>query len=99
MTFRPSRCLTPVLAAALTLASIAGSVAQEKKPSEPVAAVTIEVYQDKGDDYRFRIKSGDTILAISGKGYDKKADCMKVIESIRKDIGKAKIVELPKDKK
>ena len=99
MMFRLSRCLAPVFSVAIVLASFSGSVAQEKKPPEPPAVTVIEVYQDKSDEFRFRIKNGDTILAISGKGYEKKPDIMKVIETIRKDIGKAKIVELPKDKK
>ena len=71
MTFRLSRCLAPVFAGALVLASFSGSVAQEKKPPEPPAVTVIEVYQDKSDEFRFRIKNGDTILAISGKGYEK----------------------------
>ena len=54
------------------------------------------MYQDKGDDFRFRIKSGDTILAIASKGYDKKPEVMKVIATMQKDLGKAKIVEIPK---
>ena len=101
MIVRLSRFVAPALVSLIALASLGDSAAQDKKAPapEPAAMVTIEVYQDKGDEFRFRIKNGTMLLAISGKGYDKKADCLKVLDTIKAGIGKAKIVEIPKDKK
>jgi uncharacterized protein YegP (UPF0339 family) len=90
--------LAPVFALALWLAFAGSPIAQDKK-APPAAALTVEVYQDRGDDFRFRIKSGDHILAIASKGYEKEADCMKVIEELKKDMGKATVVKMAKDKK
>lgn len=67
---------------------------QDKKDGPAV----FEVYQDKSEEYRFRFKEGDTILAISGKGYKTKADVEKVIDQIKKDAAKAKVVEEKKSK-
>ena len=50
--------------------------------------------KDKGGEYRFRLKDADgTLLATSGKGYDKKADCQKVIDTIKQTAAKAKVEE------
>ena len=57
-----------------------------------------EVYKDKSEEFRFRFKEGDAILAISGKGYKTKADVDKVIAQIKKDAAKAKVVDDTKDK-
>jgi uncharacterized protein YegP (UPF0339 family) len=51
------------------------------------------IYKDRGDEFRFRLKDGDTILAIAGKGYKTKADVEKVIDHIKKDAAKAKLVD------
>lgn len=73
----------------LVLVGFAGfTTGQAKKGTEPV----FEVYLDKSEEYRFRFKEGDTILAIAGKGYKTKADVDKVIDQIKKDAGKAKVV-------
>jgi uncharacterized protein YegP (UPF0339 family) len=67
--------------------------AQEKKDKGTATAV-FEVYKDKGGEFRFRFKDGEgNLLAISGKGYDKKADCQAVIDAIKKDAAKAKVEE------
>ena len=89
--------LTPVLAVALWLGLTGTTGAQDKKA--PPAAPTVEVYQDRGDEFRFRIKSGDHILAIASRGYDEEADCLKVIEELKKEMGKAMVVKMTKDKK
>ena len=44
-----------------------------------------------------RLKDGDgTLLATSGKGYKTKADCQKVIDTIKRDAGKAKVEDMAK---
>jgi uncharacterized protein YegP (UPF0339 family) len=50
-----------------------------------------ELYKDKGDEYRFRLVSGDDKLAMSPHGYKTKEDAMKAIEAIRKEAAKAKL--------
>jgi uncharacterized protein YegP (UPF0339 family) len=70
--------------------------AQEKKDKDkaPPAAAVFELYKDKGGEFRFRLKGADgNLLAISGKGYDKKADCQAVIDAIKKEAAKAKVEE------
>ena len=63
--------------------------AQDKGKAKPAV---FEVYKDKGGEFRFRLKDSDgDLLAISGKGYDKKEDCLAVIDAIKKDAAKAKV--------
>lgn len=66
--------------------------AQDKKDKND-EAVIFELYKDKSDEFRFRLKEGDTMLAISGKGYKTKEECVKVINAIKKEAGKAKLVD------
>ena len=89
--------------AGLMLATVFGTVsmhhaaAQDKakatkdKETKATAAV-FEVYKDKGGEFRFRLKDADgTLLAISGKGYETKADCQKIIDTIKSQAAKAKV--------
>ncbi len=55
--------------------------------------VHFEIYKDTAGEYRFRLKDGDTLLCSSGKGYEKKADCQKIVDAIKAGAGKAKVVE------
>jgi uncharacterized protein YegP (UPF0339 family) len=86
------------LVVALTLANPFGLVgprvadAQDKKEKAPAAGAMFEVYKDKGGEFRFRLKDGDgNLLAISGKGYDKKGDVQAIIDTIKKEAAKAKV--------
>jgi uncharacterized protein YegP (UPF0339 family) len=64
--------------------------AQKDKP----AAAVFEIYKDRGGEFRFRLKDAEgNLLAIAGKGFEKKADCQAVIDAIKKDAAKAKVVE------
>ena len=72
----------------------AGASAQEKKDKDKPTVATFEVYKDNSDEFRFRFKDSEgTLLATSGKGYKTKADCIKVVEQIKKDAAKAKVEE------
>lgn len=42
----------------------------------------IEVYQDKADEWRWRVKSGSNIIADSGEGYKNRQDCVDMVQSI-----------------
>jgi uncharacterized protein len=88
------------LVLAFLVASIVGvgsltlAPAQDKKDKDKApAGAYFEIYKDKSDEFRFRLKEDDTILAISGKGYKAKADVDKVIDNIKKDAAKAKVVD------
>ena len=81
-----------VLAAAFGVAGLHLADAQDKKA--PATTAVFEVYKDRSGEFRFRLKDAEgNVLAISGKGYDKKADCQAVIETIKKDAAKARVEE------
>jgi uncharacterized protein YegP (UPF0339 family) len=57
----------------------------------------IEVYQGK-DGWRFRVVGPDgKSVAIGVQGYAKKEDCLAAVDVVKATLGKAKVVELPKD--
>jgi uncharacterized protein YegP (UPF0339 family) len=83
------------LGVALLAAGASGQEKKDKDKDKAKDAAVFEVYKDKGDEFRFRLNDGEgTTLAISGKGYKTKAECLKVIEEIKKDAPKAKVEEV-----
>ncbi len=90
-----------MLAAALGAVSLHPVAAQDKtkpkvKPPETkttkATGAVFELYKDKAGEYRFRLRDdqGD-LLAISGKGYEEKGICLKVIQAIQREAGRAKV--------
>jgi uncharacterized protein len=70
---------------------------QKDKDKAVQAATVFELYKDRSGEFRFRLKDADgNLLAISGKGYEKKADCQKVIDAIKRDAAKAKVEDQAK---
>ena len=61
--------------------------------------LTFEMYADKKDEYRWRLKADDKTLATSGQGYKAKADCKKGIERIKSDADTKLKFEVYEDKK
>jgi uncharacterized protein YegP (UPF0339 family) len=57
-----------------------------------------EVYKDKQDEYRWRLKADDKNLATSGQGYKAKADCKRAIERIKSDADTKLKFEVYEDK-
>lgn len=54
-----------------------------------------EVYTDKGDKYRFRLKASNGQPILASQGYASKASCMNGIESVKKNAGEdAKFLRL-----
>jgi uncharacterized protein YegP (UPF0339 family) len=52
--------------------------AVKEAPSAAASGTTIEIYKDRGGDFRFRNKSSDgTILAMSSKGYGTRTNARK----------------------
>lgn len=63
--------------------------ATEKNPK-------FEIYLDKKGEYRFRLKAKNGEPIATSEGYKAKASCKNGIESVRKNVVDAKIVE-PED--
>lgn len=63
-----------------------------------ISKYKFEVYEDNGKKFSFRMKaSNGNIVGSSSKGYDKKADAEKVVETIKKDVKNADKVDKPKE--
>lgn len=59
-----------------------------------------EVYQDKADEFRFRLKARNGEIIAVGEGYKAKKSCINGIESIKKNAPDAEVViEEKKDDK
>ena len=70
-----------VFLAACAAVAVAGLARAADKP------MTFEIYTDKSDEFRWRLKDGDDkILGTSGQGYVKKADCKDMVDKFIKDI-------------
>ena len=46
-----------------------------------------ELYRDRAGEFRFRLKARNGEIIAFGEGYTTKANCLKGIESIRKNAG------------
>lgn len=53
-----------------------------------------EVYKDKADKYRFRLKAGNGEVIASSEAYESKAGCMNGIEAVKNNAPEAKIEEV-----
>lgn len=86
--------LPALLTAFVTAGGLSLAPAQDKKKDDKApAGIHFEVYKDKGDHFRFRLKDGEHSLAISSGGHKDKADVLKIIDEIKKDAAKAKVVD------
>jgi uncharacterized protein YegP (UPF0339 family) len=55
-------------------------------PGASARSLTFEVYKDRSNDHRWRLKSSNgQVIASSGQGYKDKRDCKNAIERIKKD--------------
>ncbi len=52
-----------------------------------------EVYEDKGGEFRFRLKATNGQVIAVSEGYTAKASCMNGIESVKKNAVDAAVVE------
>ena len=53
-----------------------------------------EIYKDKANKFRFRLKAGNGEVIAVGEAYESKAGCLNGIESIRKNAPDATVVEI-----
>ena len=90
----PSRVMFVVFGALLLVAAVAPF--RPASAADPKAAATFEVYQDKGGEFRWRLRADNTqILATSGEGYKERRSCEAAIESVKKHAPTAPIVDKP----
>ena len=52
-----------------------------------------EIYKDKREEYRFRLKAGNGEIIATGEGYKSKAGCKNGIESVIKNSADCKIID------
>ncbi|RDI66832.1 YegP family protein [Nocardia pseudobrasiliensis] len=56
-------------------------------------AAKFEIYQDKSNKYRFRLKATNGEIIAVGEAYESRAACKNGIESIKKNAPTAEIVD------
>jgi uncharacterized protein YegP (UPF0339 family) len=57
-----------------------------------------QIFEDARGEYRWRMRAGNNeIIATSGEGYKKKADCEHGVELVKRDAGAA-LVEVLAEK-
>ena len=74
--------------------SCAGQV--EDQTAEPIAAVKhpkFKLYQDKGGQFRVRLKAGNGGIVATSEGYKTKSGCENGIESVKKNAPVAELYE------
>ena len=52
-----------------------------------------EIYEDKGGEFRFRLKATNGQVIATSEGYKAKASCLNGIESVKKNAVDANVVE------
>lgn len=52
-----------------------------------------EIYKDKAEEFRFRLKAGNGQNILASEGYKAKASCINGIESVKKNAGDDKRYE------
>lgn len=53
-----------------------------------------EMYKDKSEKWRFRLKAGNGEIIAVGEAYESKDGCLNGIESVKKNAPDAPIVEV-----
>jgi uncharacterized protein len=77
-----------------TSASLRGSAPSGVSTAQAGRQLKFETYQDKGKEYRWRLKSSNgQVIATSGQGYKDKRDCEHAIDAIKKGAEKARVEE------
>src|SRR6476469_548754 len=68
---------------------------KDKKGAKEPAAGTIEIYKDKGGDYRFRIRdAAGKVLAMPSRGRETRDGVLEYLEAIKATMEKAKPVDV-----
>lgn len=72
-------------------APIANIEDQTEDPVKSTVNPKFEMYKDKADEYRFRLKARNGETIASSEGYKAKASCLNGIESVKKNVVDAKV--------
>lgn len=64
---------------------------EDEKPARPGS---FEVYQDRKEEYRFRLKAANGETIAVSEGYTSKASCLKGVESVKRSSQDAVVKEL-----
>ena len=74
-------------------AAVAKLENQTEENYETVTNPKFEMYEDKGGEFRFRLKARNGEIIATSEGYTAKASCLNGIESVQKNAPEAEIVE------
>ena len=74
-------------------AQAAGIEDQTVEGFEKVKHPKFEVYTDKKGEFRFRLKATNGEIIATSEGYKSKPSCMNGIESVKKNVVDAPVVE------
>ncbi len=66
---------------------------QTEEGYETLTHPKFEMYQDKGGEFRFRLKARNGEIIGTSEGYTAKAGCLNGIESVKKNATEAEIEE------
>ncbi len=73
--------------------AIAGVEDQTTENFEKESCPKFEVYQDKKQEFRFRLKAKNGEIILTSEGYAAKASCKNGIESVKKNVVDANTVQ------
>ena len=66
--------------------------------ADKAARAKFEVYKDKSGGYRWRLRATNTqILAVAAQGYSDRRSCVSAIESVKRDVADAPVVDEPQE--
>jgi uncharacterized protein YegP (UPF0339 family) len=68
----------------LSLSSFVVALAGLSAAAKPDEKLTFEIYKGKDDQFRWRLKDGDSTMATGGQGYKAKGDAKKGVASVQK---------------
>ena len=74
-------------------AAIANVEDQTVENFETVTHPKFEMYEDKGGEFRFRLKARNGEIIATSEGYKTKASCENGIESVKKNAPEAEVTE------
>ncbi len=76
----------------ITNAPIANLEDQTVADYEVAKHPKFEIYEDKGGEFRFRLKARNGEVIAASEGYKQKASCLNGVESVKKNAPDAEIV-------
>lgn len=75
-------------------ASIANFEDLTEEPVKTAVNPKFEMYKDKAEEYRFRLKARNGEVIAASEGYKSKSSCLNGIESVKKNAVDAKIEKI-----